>query len=137
MKVGYFYNAKEFDPAWSKFLWHPFVQYDVPTETLVLTPRYVVPVQARAFRTNRYLLRGEVVDYEVLRKEPEFHGSYQYREIWMAEVWTDKGSDGHIHYTLVGFRFVPEDVLQLKRTWWNGQGSLPEAMLEQLWDRMW
>jgi hypothetical protein len=99
---------------------------------VIFRGQYVTPTQARAYKTNLYLLHdNKLVEYETLRQLPSFRGAYQYRAIYLVEVWSDQGSDGHISYQRIGYRFVPEATLQLRCRSWTGEDGLPEAMLEQ------
>lgn len=129
MKLGFLYT----EPDWSRFLLgRNMGTFPVPTETVVYEARMVVPLMARAFRTDLYLLNGSVVPYNQVSRRPGFRGTAYETLIVMVEVWADAGEDGHTDWEHVGWRFVPDFCLKFP-----GMGvlcNLPEPMQKQYWD---
>ncbi|GAF68910.1 unnamed protein product, partial [marine sediment metagenome] len=115
------------------YLTRTFSTHDVPTETVVRSPGFVVPTQSRAYATDLYAVRGLVLDHSTLRQLPRWRSGYGYARIVLVEVWTDHGDDGHIAYCHVGWRFVPETALGWRARWRYipHEPALPEAMLLQ------
>jgi len=97
-------------------------QVPVPTEVVVTEPKYCVPQYARVYRVHRWLVDGEILDYDRLRKLDNFHGTANYNQILLVEVWIDRGDDGHTAYYHRGYRFITAEDFQ--REWDNMRYSL-------------
>lgn len=129
---------RELDPTWSSLLVGVPMQYYVPTETVVYKPGFFVPQVARAYSTHWFVdqvdpdrdpIFGpsglELLTYEELRNKPRkrgFHGTADFPRVWMCEVWTDTGLDGHTDWHLIGWRFVQQPELG------DDPDELPEPM---------
>jgi len=129
MKLKYKLNKvlKEVDP---KLLLHRhgFRTFSVPTECVITEPTtQVFPIQGRVYPTGFFQsARGHLVDYEELVADyddgtfggeagkPPFPGTSAFKQVFLVEVWKDRGCDGHVEYCLCGWMFVlgiPEDPL--------------------------
>lgn len=141
MKLGCLYPLKEFEPEWAKFFGpaRP-TEFYLPTERVICSPQFVVPRVARVYSTGLYVFRNNVLTYERLVELYEkvlgekFPGTYRFDEVEMAEVWSEHGDDGHVHYELTGYRFVPYSTLALKCDSFRAGWEFPEAMRLQWFD---
>jgi len=124
---------KKLEPEWQHYLFSTLGSYSVPTQYVVYEPGLVTPRVARSHCTGMYLLDSKVVDYESVRRNPTFRGTAYETSIVMAEVWRDWGSDGHVEYGMLGWRFVPDYCMYMfdKR---DKQLKLPEPMRLQYLD---
>lgn len=72
-----------------------------------------------------------MVHYDTLRQSKDFRGSYEYPQVFLAEVWSDNGSDGHTVYRLIGYRFVTEPSFAEKLDW-GGRTGLASVLKSDL-----
>lgn len=106
IKLDHIYTPNDLPPGTQGFLSNRFSQYVVPTEVVINSiDQNILPLVGRTYQTNLYYLRSNIVDYNVLRLEPDFKGTSNYKSIVMSEVWDDHGDDGHVDYCMVGYVF--------------------------------
>lgn len=79
------------------------ITFNLPTECHIVTPKVVFPVQGRMWETGKFVLRGNIVDYNILKKEPSFSGTSYYSKVYLTEILDDNGEEGHIDYCLYGY----------------------------------
>ena len=113
IKLERFIPAQGMTPEIAEQMTNPFVKVDLPTETVVTTPTFVVPRQARAYKTDLYVVDGNVVNYNQLHalRGPQFRGTAYERGVYLIEVWEDTGDDGHVSWTMLGWKFLETNVL--------------------------
>lgn len=128
----------QFQGEWATYFRNHIRHFYLPTEVVVGSPQIVAPYESRAFGTGLYVYKDQIVDYEWLLKlyrtlgEP-FPGTSGCgaSDLFLTEVWEDHGSDGHIEFRMVGFRFVPEKELNEKTRYPFRYGccEIPSCML--------
>ena len=107
----------------------------IPEHHLVTKPGLYAPRQARVFRTGVYMVDGEIVNYDFLRKLPDFHGTSNYDSIVLVEVYEDRGMDGWTDYRFIGYRAVETSKFVLDRDAHQGGRDLPACMrLSNMYD---
>jgi len=132
IKLGKFISTLEQEHT--RFLLRPGESFPLPTETVIYKPQFVVPELARTYRTDLYLRGRYILSYDELRTWPGFRGTYHETEIWLFEVWTDRGSDGHVQWVQVGWRFAPSYCTGWRSRAWQGDLWPPEVMQKQIWE---
>ena len=91
---------------------------NMPTEMVITEPKLVVPQVARVHYTRHYWENDEVVTAQDLHKHSKhFMGTAYHDEILMAEVWDDRGDDGHIEHIFCGWRFIPQSFFDEEMEW--------------------
>jgi len=104
-KEGFKYSHLMFD-AYEMYL---------PSEFVIEEPCVVAPAIARAYRTDFYVLDGEIVSCDVLQKISGFRGTIQYKNVYLLELWSNQGDDGHVDYCFEGYAFVTSDYIKGKK----------------------
>lgn len=96
--------------------------FNIPVECVVDTPQIVTPDQGRAHPSIWYYDDKSnthdnlILTYEQLAKRSDFRGTSYFKRIYLMEIWSDGGDDGHTDYFLCGYAFVFErDVQDIKR----------------------
>jgi len=117
-QIGRLYALADFRADWAANFWRFGPRFCLPTEAVVRGrgPHVVVPNEARTFTTSFQLYLGR---FPMTQDQLRVRGARQGRDllvpwpewVYMVEVWTNCGSDGHTEYELVGYRFVPESDL--------------------------
>jgi hypothetical protein len=123
---------KTLEPEWQFWLRYRSVDYCIPTEFVVYEPQIVTPKTARSYDTELYLLDSKLVRYEELRLQPTFKGTYREVSITLVEVWVNRGSDGHVAWDQIGWRFVPDYCMKFLSH--DERLKLPEPMSLQYWE---
>ena len=93
---------------------HPSYVFYIPTQFVVREPQTVVPKMGRAFRLNLYLLddpdAGPIyLSYDDLkyrienRLKEKFKGTSGYDPVFITEMWSNGGEDGHVDYHKLGY----------------------------------
>ena len=78
-------------------------QFGIPTEFYIKDNQNVTPIQARYWEVNRWYYEKQIVDYDFLHALPNFKGYGNYTQLYLIELWEDKGDDGHTEQDLVGY----------------------------------
>jgi hypothetical protein len=136
------YKAQELDASWLPFLMNRYQTYNLPTEFVMREPGFVVPTQARIYRTDLFvtslpgreilLNRSDLAKYAQRIKKQEFKGVWDVgEEVFMVEHYENYGDDGHTEMTLMGYYFVRESGLKLV----DRYGQKVFAYTEELWQR--
>lgn len=129
-KLGQIYKTLEAE--WQSWLRWRVAEYAIPTEYVIYEPQLVAPRLGRAFNTELYLKNHKPVGYDELSADPSFVGTYREVSIVLVEVWTNRGSDGHVDWEQVGWRFVPNYCMQFPS--YDKRLKLPEPMQLQYWE---
>jgi len=113
IKLNRLITTQALTPEVAACMRHRFIPINLPTEVVVAEPRYVVPRQARAFRTNFFVVDGNVVLYHELceLRGADFKGTTYERNVYLIEVWEDFGDDGHVSWCLIGWKFIESNDL--------------------------
>jgi hypothetical protein len=82
--------------------WVWMKQIGIPTEIVIKDTQVVTPVQARYWEIERWLYKGEVVEYELLRALEGFKGTAHHTSLYIVELWSGRGDDGHIEPYIEG-----------------------------------
>jgi hypothetical protein len=77
--------------------------FNVPIECCIVIPKIVFPIQGRMWETEKFAVRGNIIDYYILLKEINFRGTSAYPKVYLTELWDDYGDDGHTDYGLCGY----------------------------------
>jgi len=83
----------------------------LPTETVILEPKIVVPDVGRYWETRKFLFGNRVVDYKKLQElhesaipeRGEWCGYSGYPSVYLIEDYQNAGDDGHTRYERVGY----------------------------------
>lgn len=113
IKLECFIQSQVMTPEIAEQMTNPFVTVNLPTETVVTEPTFVVPRQTRAYRTDLYIVDGNVVNYRQLHelRGPEFKGTIHERGVYLIEVWDNVGDCGQVSWTMLGWKFIETNVL--------------------------
>jgi len=122
--IGKLVTLQNFNAGWAMFFGREEHHHDtyLPTELFVRKPENVTPRRARVFQTSLYLYRHLVLDNDELyahyrRLGETFPGTYAHEAVVFVEVYGNEGSDGHVDFQLVGYRFVGEKALDNHDGW--------------------
>jgi hypothetical protein len=105
-----FVPLEEFQPEWVTFFAMAYWQVCLPTELVARRPMFAVPNMARIYATDLYHLDGKVLSYEELVAAvggfQAFQGTSHHQHLMFCETFGNDGSDGHVSYRMMGYRFV-------------------------------
>ena len=98
-----------------------FLSLPIPTEIVIEKPTFCVSKMGRAYETDFYLNTldgGLILDYNqlqkfCLQKGIEFRGTMFYSKIYFVEQFSNVGDDGHIQYSLIGWRLQAEEDIKI------------------------
>ena len=130
------YEIPAFKGEWLEYISGDFFSYPIPTEVVVTSSQIVTPRMGRVYRTNLRNVGGVPMDHFEINKKVKRQG-YEFDYIVVAEVWDDRGSDGHVRWTHVGWRFIVSRAVEWKWRTWQGDIVGPEAMRVQDFDYDW
>ena len=107
------FKAVDMKPEWLGILAGRCFQVPLPTEVVVKEAGFFVPRMARWYWTNLYFYNGEIMDADGVKERSrkltgQFYGLSVADQIRLYEVYHDDGSDGHVYYEMVGYRFSLE-----------------------------
>lgn len=115
----------------------------VPTEFVVDKPQIVAPDRIRARHPSRWLIDGEIWDYDELKNVPNFHGTsgFDNESLICVETWADYGDDGHVLYRHEGYRLLTRAQIEAEMSVWrklcqkygSGWRSLP-GFVNPFWE---
>ena len=100
LEVGKLYSLADFRSEWALHFRGAPKQYNLPTEALVCQPQMMLPDQARAYYTGYFACAGRVLTYDQAQQLPDFPTPAFYKQhewLWLVEVYSDWGDDGHIN----------------------------------------
>jgi hypothetical protein len=87
-----------------------FNQFPIETEFTIKTPQFCVPLMARLYYLDMWLIPGhkDTFNYQELSdfERDNFKGTGHYEGVVLKEVWEDGGDDGHIEPYLFGYIFI-------------------------------
>jgi len=95
------YRYPDFRPEWAKYLLGPATKFSLPTEVVVGQPQTVVPQQCGTYETTYYSHDGRIVDGE---DNSRLDGDVD-NQIWMFEVYANRGEGGRYDYHQIGWSF--------------------------------
>jgi len=98
------------DEPKSKWLIGSPKTFDLPTEVVVSSPQLVSPLQGRYYEIDLYVRGDQLLPYSELRQLPDFNGTAYETQVFLYEVWTDCGDDGHVDYKLICWALLSEKV---------------------------
>jgi len=81
----------------------PRFEWYLPTEVVVTKPKIVTPKTMRIWTTPYWYVEGVAISYEELRRRPDFKGTGNFPQRYIAELWEDHGDDGHVNFSLIGY----------------------------------
>lgn len=130
--LGKFVPLLKFDARWAMFFRRENRRHDtyLPTELVVRKPELVQPQRGRIFDTGMLVYGDKAVDYNWLRDHyarmgERWGGSSNHEAVMLVEVYGCHGDDGHVDYSLEGYRFIGEKALEARDGW---RGTM-DAML--------
>ncbi len=82
--------------------------FHVPTEAVVREPEQIAPAVGRTYATNFFLKDRRIVQYAQLCRRKDFVGTMCEKELFLVELFADRGEDGHVAYEIEGHALMTQ-----------------------------